>query len=115
MKPSRSRPAWPRSRPSSAPLAPRCIVPNRGRNMTLQIDSGTDAMRHLAILNRIARIAVEDMALRPMLQRVVDTLAEEFQWEFVACACIDAANGEFVCEAVRSTLETDVVVGYRRA
>ena len=83
--------------------------------MTLRIDSGTDAIRQLAILNRVARIAVEDMALRPMLQRVVDALAEEFKWEFVACACIDAANGEFVCEAVHSTLETDVVVGYRRA
>ena len=83
--------------------------------MTQRIDSGPDAMRQLAILNRIARIAVEDMALRPMLQRVVDTLAEEFHWEFVACAGIDAANGEFVCEAMRSTLETEVVVGYRRA
>ena len=74
--------------------------------MTLRIDSGTDAIRQLAILNRVARIAVEDMALRPMLQRVVDTLAEEFQWEFVACAGIDAASGEFVCEAVHSDLET---------
>ena len=83
--------------------------------MTLWVDSGTDAMRQLAIVNRVARIAVEDMALRPMLQRVVDALAEEFQWEFVACACIDAAKGEFVCEAVHSSLETEVVVGYRRA
>lgn len=83
--------------------------------MAQRIDSGPDAMRQLAILNRIARIAVEDMALRPMLQRVVDTLAEEFQWEFLACAGIDAANGEFVCEAMHSTLETDVAVGYRRA
>ncbi|MCI4568271.1 sensor domain-containing diguanylate cyclase [Lysobacter sp. CFH 32150] len=83
--------------------------------MAQRIDSGPDAMRQLAILNRIARIAVEDMALRPMLQRVVDTLAEEFQWEFIACAGIDAANCEFVCEAVYSALETDVTVGYRRA
>lgn len=83
--------------------------------MTQRIDSATDAMRQLAILNRIARIAVEDMALRPMLQRVVDTLAAEFQWEFVACAGIDVASGEFVCEAVHSDLETEIVVGYRRA
>lgn len=83
--------------------------------MAQRIDRGQDAMRQLAILNRIARIAVEDMELRPMLQRVVDTLAEEFQWEFVACAGIDAANHEFVCEAMHSELETDIVVGYRRA
>ena len=83
--------------------------------MAHPIDSGHDAMRQLAILNRIARIAVEDMALRPMLQRVVDTLAEEFQWEFVACVGIDVAGHEFVCEAMHSTLETQVAVGYRRA
>jgi len=72
-------------------------------------------MRQLATLNRIARIAVQDLALRPMLQRIVDILHEEFGWEFVACASIDASAGNFVCEAVRSTVETDVVVGYHRA
>ncbi|MFA6987303.1 MAG: hypothetical protein WC213_14010, partial [Arenimonas sp.] len=58
-------------------------------------------MRQLATLNRIARIAVQDLALRPMLQRIVDILHEEFGWEFVACASIDASAGNFVCEAVR--------------
>lgn len=83
--------------------------------MDRQIDRGTEAMRQLAILNRIARIAVEDMALGPMLQRVVDALAEEFEWEFVACAGVDAANGEFVCEALHSSLDSEIAVGYRRA
>ncbi|HEY5970604.1 MAG TPA: sensor domain-containing diguanylate cyclase [Pseudoxanthomonas sp.] len=83
--------------------------------MAQGIDNGQDALRQLAILNRIARIAVEDMELQPMLQRVVDTLAEEFQWEFLACAGIDTANHEFVCEAMYTELETDIVVGYRRA
>ena len=46
-------------------------------------------MRQLATLNRIARIAIQDLALRPMLQRIVDILHEEFGWEFVACASID--------------------------
>ena len=78
-------------------------------------DSGTDALRQLATVNRIARIALQDMALQPMLQRIVDTLAEEFGWEFVACATIDHAANEFVCEAVCGDLESEVAVGYRRA
>ena len=72
-------------------------------------------MRQLATLNRIARIAVQDLALRPMLQRIVDILHEEFGWEFVACAGIDRRQGIFICEAVRSTVATDIVVGYSRA
>lgn len=71
-------------------------------------------MRQLATLNRIARIAIQDLALRPMLQRIVDILHDEFGWEFVACASIDLRRGNFVCEAVRSTVTTDVVVGYQR-
>ena len=71
-------------------------------------------MRQLATLNRIARIAIQDLALRPMLQRIVDILHEEFGWEFVACASIDSRQGSFYCEAVRSTVETEVVVGYHR-
>lgn len=78
-------------------------------------DSGTDALRQLATVNRIARIALQDMALQPMLQRIVDTLAEEFGWEFVACATIDHVANEFVCEAVCGDLESEVAVGYRRA
>jgi diguanylate cyclase (GGDEF)-like protein len=72
------------------------------------------AIRQLAAINRIAQIALQDLTLRPMLQRIVDALHEEFGWDFIACAGIDLNRGEFVCEAVRSTLPTDVVVGYRR-
>ena len=71
-------------------------------------------MRQLATLNRIARIAIQDLALRPMLQRIVDILHEEFGWEFVACASVDLRQGNFVCEALRTTVETEVVVGYHR-
>ena len=78
-------------------------------------DRTGDALRQLAILNRVARIAVEDMALRPMLQRIVDTLAREFDWEFLACVGIDAERREFVCEAVHSRVDSEVAVGYRRA
>lgn len=73
------------------------------------------AARQLSTLNRIARIALQDLALRPMLQRIVDTLSDEFDWEFVACATIDHLQGEFLCEAVCSKLDSDVAVGYRRA
>lgn len=71
-------------------------------------------MRQLATLNRIARIAIQDLALRPMLQRIVDILHEEFHWEFVSCASIDLRQGSFFCEAVRSSVATDIVVGYHR-
>jgi len=75
----------------------------------------SQALRQLTMLNRVARIALQDMALRPMLQRIVDSLSDEFGWEFVACASIDRARGEFQCEAVSSKLPSDVAVGYRRA
>jgi diguanylate cyclase (GGDEF)-like protein len=77
-------------------------------------EHGIGAMRQLATLNRIARIAIQDLALQPMLQRIVDILHEEFDWDFVACATIDLAAGRFRCEAVRSSVPTEVVVGYER-
>ena len=75
---------------------------------------GIGAMRQLATLNRIARIAIQDLALRPMLQRIVDILHEEFAWDFVACASVDLAARRFRCEAVRSSVPTEVVVDYQR-
>ena len=83
------------------------------------MDSGGEAggigdMRQLATLNRIARIAIQDLALRPMLQRIVDILHEEFGWEFVAYASVDFAAGRFRCEAVRSSVPSEVVVDYQR-
>jgi hypothetical protein len=74
-----------------------------------------DALQQLAALNRISRIALQDMALRPMLQRIVDALHDEFGWEFIAFAGIDHARGEFVCDAVRAAIPSEVSVGYRRA
>ncbi len=81
-----------------------------------EADAATaQALRQLATLNRVARIALQDMALRPMLQRIVETLSDEFDWEFVACAAIDRERHEFVCEAVCSQLASEVRVDYRRA
>jgi diguanylate cyclase (GGDEF)-like protein len=68
----------------------------------------------LEILNEIARIATLDLELRPMLQRITDTLAARFAWEFVACVTVDAERRAFVCEAVTSASETAVAPGYSR-
>lgn len=73
------------------------------------------ALRQLAALNRISRIALQDMELRPMLQRIVDALYEEFGWEFIAFAGIDRERNEFVCDAVHAWAPGEVRVGYRRA
>ncbi len=72
-------------------------------------------LRQLSVLNRIARIATEDTELRPMLQRIVDTLHRQFGWEFIACASVDVAQGTFVCEAVHSDMPTEVCPGYSRS
>ncbi len=80
-----------------------------------QVDAGQDSLRQLAALNRIARIALEDLDLGPMLQRIVDTLHEEFGWEFIAFARVDRERGEFCCEAVHNEVDTAIAAGYRRA
>ena len=76
--------------------------------------TGPDSERKLAILNEIARIALEDIELQPMLQRITDALARSFEWEFVALIRVDAERGKFVCEALSSSRDTEVHVGYSR-
>lgn len=66
------------------------------------------------ILAELARLATEDLSLRPMLQRVADALAQYFQWQFVALISIDRQGNRFVCEALATTLPTDIHVGYSR-
>ena len=74
------------------------------------------AIKQLALLNHIALLAVEDIdASQSMLQRIVETLQQEFNWEFVACVVIDKSTNEFVCQAVSSTIPSEVKMGYRRA
>jgi diguanylate cyclase (GGDEF)-like protein len=68
----------------------------------------------LVALNGIARIATQDLALRPMLQRIVDALHDHFGWEFIACASIRRNEGRFVCEALYSAWPTEVRVDYGR-
>jgi|SRR5215212_6178667 len=66
------------------------------------------------VLNEVARIAVLDLELRPMLQRITDTLSRKFGWQFVALMTIDRDRNAFVCEAMTSAVDTAVYVGYGR-
>jgi diguanylate cyclase (GGDEF)-like protein len=66
------------------------------------------------VINEVTRIATLDLALRPMLQRVADTLRQRCGWEFVACVSLDQKNQRFVCEAVSTDLPTAIHAGYSR-
>lgn len=69
----------------------------------------------LEVLNAVARIATLDLELRPMLQRITDTLAEKLDCEFVALVTVDADRNAFRCEALTTRHETSVYVGYTRS
>jgi diguanylate cyclase (GGDEF)-like protein len=66
------------------------------------------------ILAEIARLAAEDLELRPMAQRVTDAVAGSFHCEFVALVRVDREPARFVCEALSTRLPTAVHVGYGR-
>ena len=70
--------------------------------------------RRLETINEIARIATLDLELRPMMQRITGALAQKFGWEFVALVMVDAERTAFVCEAVTSSIPTEIHVGYSR-
>src|SRR5689334_22558688 len=70
--------------------------------------------RQLEALNGIARIATLDLELRPMLQRITDTLMRSFGWPFVACVSVDPEQNVFVCEALSTLLPSAVNIGYTR-
>ncbi|HYN21093.1 MAG TPA: diguanylate cyclase [Thermoanaerobaculia bacterium] len=70
--------------------------------------------RDLEVLNEIARIATLDLELRPMLQRITDTMQDQFGWPFVALAIVDFEQEVFVCEALSTSLPSAVNVGYTR-
>lgn len=84
--------------------------------MTDSFSSDQSALKQLALLNRIALMAVQDIdASQSMLQRIVETLQQEFDWEFVSCVIVDKQTNEFVCQAVSSTIPSEIKLGYRRA
>ena len=68
----------------------------------------------LEVLNEVARIATSGIELRPMLQRITDTLARKFGWEFIALVTVDPTLQYFQCEALTTALESAVHVGYGR-
>jgi diguanylate cyclase (GGDEF)-like protein len=68
----------------------------------------------LALLNELARIATQDLALRPMLQRITDALASRLGIEPVSLVRVDRASSSFVCEALTCSMPTEVHVGYSR-
>jgi diguanylate cyclase (GGDEF)-like protein len=70
--------------------------------------------KRFEVLSEISRIALEDLEYRPMLQRICDTLARTFDWEFVAFVTIVPERGRFVCEALATAVPTAVHVGYER-
>jgi len=77
--------------------------------------SGLDhGARTLALLNELARVASDGLALGPILQRITDTLRDTLDWDHVTFARVDRERGEFVCEAVSSRLSPAVAVGYAR-
>ena len=79
------------------------------------MDSSADPRTaQLEVLVEVARIATLDLELRPMLQRITDTLSQKFNWPFVALITIDRERNEFQCEAMTSVVETSVYVGYTR-
>ena len=49
-----------------------------------------------------------------MMQRITDALAHKFDWEFVALVMVNPERTAFVCEAVTSTLPTEIHPGYSR-
>lgn len=79
------------------------------------MNPGADARAtQLEVLYEVARIATLDLELRPMLQRITDTLSRRFDWEFVALVTIDRERRSFLCEALTSTVPSEVHVGYGR-
>ena len=68
----------------------------------------------LEALNEVARIATLDLELQPMLQRITDSLASRFDWQLVALVITEPESRRFVCQAVTSTVPTEVRVGYSR-
>ncbi len=70
--------------------------------------------RTMALLNELARVASDGLALGPILHRITDTLRETLDWDHVTFARVDRERGHIVCEAVSSRLDSEVTVGDTR-
>lgn len=67
---------------------------------------------HFELLARLARIASEDLLLRPMLQRITDALHRELEYDLVALLSIDLEQQRCQCEALSTASPTGLYVGY---
>ena len=91
--------------------------PGTARLRVRAVDPGAEGdanTRELSALNELARIATLDLELGPMVQRITDALAAHFEWELVALATTNPDGEAFTCQALTSSLPTEVYVGYTR-
>jgi diguanylate cyclase (GGDEF)-like protein len=65
----------------------------------------------LALLNEVARVATEGVALRPLLQRICERLVEAFDWDHAGFALVDHEAHRIVVEAVASRIDHEIRVG----
>jgi diguanylate cyclase (GGDEF)-like protein len=65
----------------------------------------------LELLNRIARLAADELELRPMLQGVTDLLQERLGWELIGIFSLDAERKSVVCEALSAKMSVQTRVG----
>jgi len=66
------------------------------------------------LLAEVARTAIEDLSLRPMLQRINQLLLEHFDCALVAIVRVEREAGRFVCEEVAASVPTVIRPGYSR-
>jgi diguanylate cyclase (GGDEF)-like protein len=78
------------------------------------VEGANRATAALTLLNEIAQVATAGLELRPLLQRITDTLIESFDWDHACFALIDGEAGEFVVEAATSRIESPIAAGLRR-
>lgn len=64
------------------------------------------------LLASLARVASEDLLLRPMLQRITDALHRQLVIERVAIVTLDTEQSRYQYEALSTSLPTTVYVGY---
>jgi len=71
-------------------------------------------LRALELLNEIARVSSEGLELKPLLDRITETLVHSFDWDHVGFVRVDHERGVFVSESVCSRIETQVKEGHSR-
>ena len=76
---------------NSSGSAERPFAPKEDARIPIRSDDATQ----LALLNEIGKLAIADIELSPMLQRITDAIRFAFGWQFVACVLIDRENQRF--------------------